>query len=99
MARRAKASAIAVSPAVMFALAALRADGRQGTAFAVEDPPSLTFRFDNGIVEAAASAMYQRTEARTSKSRASASPKVAWHHAQSIGLPYGGSLVTARSCR
>ena len=40
----------ALSPAIMFALAALQADGRQGSAFAVEDPPSLTFRFDNGIV-------------------------------------------------
>src|SRR6185436_14107 len=42
MARRAKASAIELSPAVVFALAALRADGRQSSAHAAEDPPSLT---------------------------------------------------------
>ena len=89
MARRAKASAIALSPAVVFALAALRADGRQGTAFAAEDPPSLTFRFDGGIVEAAE----LRAPPPKHTHRRIAPPKVAWHHARSIGLPYGGSLL------
>ena len=92
IARRAKASAIALSPAVMFALAALRADGRQGAAFAVDDPPSLTFRFDNGIVEAAELEVSRPKHAHRKIARGSASPKVAWHHARSIGLPYSGSL-------
>jgi hypothetical protein len=89
-ARRSRASAIALSPAVMFALAALQADGRQRGSFAAEDPPSLTFRFDNGVVEAtklsAPRPKHARREAHTP-------PKIAWHHATSVGLPYGGSLV------
>ena len=93
MARRAKASAIALSPAVMFALAALRADGRQGAAFAAEDPPSLTFRFDNGIVEALERDVPRPKHAHRKVARASTPPRVAWHQARSIGLPYGGSLL------
>ena len=93
MARRAKASAIALSPAVMFALATLRADGRQGASFAVEDPPSLTFRFDNGIVKAAELDAPGPKHAHRKLERAIASPRVAWHQARSLGVPYGGSLV------
>jgi Penicillin-insensitive murein endopeptidase len=93
MARRAKASAIALSPAVMFALAALRADGRQGASFAVDDPPSLTFQFDNGIVEAAKLGEPRPKHAHRKVAQGSASPKIVWHHARSVGLPYGGSLV------
>jgi hypothetical protein len=93
MARRAKASAIALSPAVMFALAALRADGRHGASFAVEDPPSLTFRFDNGIVEAAELGAPGPQHAHRNVARESAAPKVVWHHAQSLGLAYGGILL------
>ena len=93
MARRVKASAIALSPAVMFALAALRADGRQGASFAVDDPPSLTFRFDNGIVEAAEPGAPRPQHAHQRVARERAAPKVVWHHARSLGLPYGGSLV------
>jgi len=93
MARRAKASAIALSPAVMFALAALRADGRQGASFAAEDPPSLTFRFDNGIVEAAELGAPGPQHAHRKVARESAPPNVVWHHARSLGLPYGGSLL------
>jgi hypothetical protein len=92
IARRAKASAMALSPAVVFALAALRADGKLGAAFAVEDPPSLTFRFDNGIVEAAERDVPRPKQAHRKVAHESASPKIAWHHARSIGLPYGGSL-------
>jgi hypothetical protein len=93
MARRAKASAIALSPAVMFALAALRADGRQGVSLAVEDPPSLTFRFDNGIVEAAELGGPAPQHAHRRAARERAAPKVVWHRARSLGLPYGGSLL------
>src|SRR5207247_4644803 len=48
-ARRARASAIVLSPAVSFMFAGLRADGGR-SAFAVDDPPTLTFRFENGAV-------------------------------------------------
>jgi hypothetical protein len=89
-ARRSRASAIALSPAVMFALAALQADGRQRGSYAVEDPPSVTFRFDNGVVEA-----LERSAPRPEHVRRKphAPPKITWHHATSVGLPYGGSLV------
>jgi hypothetical protein len=92
-ARRARASAIALSPAVMFALAALRADGRQGASFAAEDPPSLTFRFDNGIVEAAGLGAPRPKHAHRNVGREGAPPRVVWHHARSLGVPYGGTLV------
>jgi murein endopeptidase len=93
MARRAKASAIALSPAVMFALAALRADGRQGAAFAAEDPPSLTFRFDNGVIQALELAGPAPEHVHRKVAQDGALPKVEWHRARSLGLPYGGSLV------
>jgi murein endopeptidase len=94
MAWRAKASAIALSPAVMFALATLRADGRQRTSFAVEDPPSLTFRFDNLVVEALELNAPAPTHAKRKVSHAKAPlPEVVWHQARSVGLPYGGNLV------
>jgi Penicillin-insensitive murein endopeptidase len=94
MARRAKASAIALSPAVMFALATLRADGRQGASLAAEDPPSLTFRFDDGIAEAAELGAPGPQHAHRKVARESAPPKFVWHHARSVGLPYGGSLLS-----
>jgi hypothetical protein len=43
-ARRAKATAVALSPAVVFMLAALRSGGDPGASLAADDPPSLTFR-------------------------------------------------------
>ena len=92
MAWRAKASAIALSPAVMFALAALRADGRQSSSFASEDPPSLTFRFDSGVVEALDLRAPAPRHVQPEVTRESF-PKVVWHHAQSLGLPYGGRLL------
>jgi murein endopeptidase len=91
-ARRAKASVIALSPAVTLMLAGLRADGVRSASFAVEDAPSLSFRFEDGIValaeRAATSEQVQRKAARLH-----AVPKIDWHHARSLGLPYGGRLV------
>src|SRR6266508_894759 len=40
--RRARATALALSPAAVFALAAFRSGGGQGSSVAVEDPPTLT---------------------------------------------------------
>ena len=97
-ARRARASAIVLSPAVTFMLAGLRADGGRTAAFAVEDPPSLTFRFDRGILalpERATPAEHvtPAEHARRKVAHVHAFPQVEWHHARSVGLPYGGSLV------
>jgi hypothetical protein len=48
-ARRARATAIALSPAVVLALAGMRSAADPETALA-DDPPSLTFRLDKGTV-------------------------------------------------
>jgi hypothetical protein len=91
-ARRARASVIALSPAVAFMLAGLRADGGRSASFAVEDPPSLTFRFEDGIVALAErAATLERVQRKVV--RVHAFPKIDWHHARSLGLPYGGRLV------
>jgi hypothetical protein len=107
-ARRARSKALALSPAVMLALAAARG-GDHETSVVVEDPPSLTFRLGTGTAEAAdtpgAIAEHDRvTVAResppTSKpkqldrvARVNAFPNIEWHHAISVGLPWGGSLI------
>jgi hypothetical protein len=77
-ARRSRASAVALSPAVMFALAALQADGRQRG------------WFDNGAVEALRLSAPGPKHARR---KAHAPPRISWHRATSVGLPYAGSLV------
>jgi len=107
--RKARSKALALSPAVMLALAAARG-GDHETSFVVEDPPSLTFRPGAGTAEAvdtpAAVAAHDRpTRARESppaskpqgpgRSAApvNAFPKIEWHHGISVGLPYSGSLI------
>jgi hypothetical protein len=89
-ARRSRASAIALSPAVMLALAALQAAGRQRESFAVEDPPSLTFRFDEGLLKAVESSPPKPKHIHVKPHPV---PTIAWHHATSVGLPYAGSLL------
>jgi murein endopeptidase len=74
----------------MLALAALQAAGRQRESFAVEDPPSLTFRFDEGVLKAVESS--GSTQKHVFR-KPHAVPTIAWHHATSLGLPYDGSLV------
>ena len=98
-ARRARASVIALSPAVTFLLAGLRADAGRRASFA-EDPPSLTFRFEDGIL---ALTEGQPTPAPVpvpvpvpvprKVAHVRVFPKIDWHHARSLGLPYGGRLV------
>ena len=98
-ARRARASVLALSPVVTFMLAGLRADSGRRASFAAEDPPSLTFRFEDGIValtERPPRAVHvPRKVAHVPRKVAHVHvfPKIAWHHAQSLGLPYGGRLV------
>ena len=74
----------------MFALAALQAGGRQRESFAVEDPPSLTFRFDEGVLQAVESSP---PKPKHVVRKQHVVPTIAWHHASSIGLPYGGRLL------
>ena len=99
-ARRARAAAIAVSPAVMFALAGLRSDKASGTDFLVDDPPSLTFTFGKGTSDGVRVVRRELPEEAAPEhvrkkvaARAPAFPEIVWHHASSVGLPYGGSLV------
>jgi Penicillin-insensitive murein endopeptidase len=108
-ARRARSKALALSPAVMLALAAARG-GDHETSVVVDDPPSLTFRLGTGTAEAAdtpgAIAGHDRVTMApesppTSKpngpdrsvARVNAFPNIEWHHAISVGLPYSGSLI------
>jgi hypothetical protein len=91
-ARRARASVIALSPAVTFLLAGLRADGGRRASFAVEAPPSLTFRFEDGIL-ALPERPARPEHAPRKVTHVRAFPKIDWHHARSLGLPYSGRLV------
>ena len=109
IARRARARALALSPAVMLALAGVRSSGPE-TSIAVEDPPTLTFRLGTGTAEATydprANADHDRVAVARgspptfkpkrldrSVARAEAVPKIDWHHAISVGLPNSGSLI------
>ena len=79
-------------------LAGLRADGGRSAFVPAEDPPSLTFRFDDGILSLAERAPKPgperaRTDVRMHRASPVRWPQVQWHHARSLGLPYGGSLV------
>ena len=74
----------------MLALAALQAAGRQRESFAVEDPPSLTFRFDEGVLKAVESSAPKPVRVGRKQH---AAPTIAWHHAASVGLPYDGRLL------
>jgi Penicillin-insensitive murein endopeptidase len=111
-ARRARATALALSPAVMLMLAGLRSGGDPGTSAAVEDPPSLTVGLgwtdaaeaearldplkavsDSVGVARGSPPPSRRQRVHRSVARANAFPKVEWHHATSVGLPYDGSLI------
>jgi penicillin-insensitive murein endopeptidase len=89
-ARRSRASAMALSPVVAFALAALQADGPPRKAFMLEDPPSLVFRFDKSTVRVVEE---PTPSPKPVHHKAPAFPAIAWHHATSVGLPYDGRLV------
>jgi penicillin-insensitive murein endopeptidase len=89
-ARRSRASAMALSPVVAFALAALRADGPQRESLVLEDPPTLTFRFDNSVVRVVEE---PAPKPKRIHRKAHVLPTIAWHRASSLGLPYSGRLV------
>ncbi|HEX4519594.1 MAG TPA: penicillin-insensitive murein endopeptidase [Gaiellaceae bacterium] len=96
-ARRLKAAGIVMVPAVVVPLAALRAERQHAAGAAAEDPPSLTWHLTTGVPWLKGTAPPTRakpaTDASTGASGAEAFPKVEWHHATSVGLPYDGSLI------
>jgi penicillin-insensitive murein endopeptidase len=105
--RRAGAAALVIGSTAMIPLAVHRYAGGNGGGQAAldEDPPSLSFRLGPHGLEPteapvlslprwlepgrapAAPAKHERHLARA------AEPAIAWHHADSRGLPYAGSLV------
>jgi hypothetical protein len=106
--RRISATALVVSLALLFALAALRSGGH-GTNVGSADQPTLTFVVRPEGVEAGErprvreggydSVSHAPDTPRPSKptrqqpaARAQAA-KIEWHHATSVGLPYHGSLL------
>jgi murein endopeptidase len=98
-ARRARATAIALSPAVMLAVAGLRSAGDPMSAPAAEDPPSLEFTLGaetgralrelHPIPRGVGVAESERAIAVPTD----AGPTIDWHHAVSLGVPYDGSLI------
>ena len=92
--RRVRAAALALSPAVVIPVTSHRSGSAKVVA---EDPPSLTFRLSSGTVEAAENVL--RVEAARPQppgptgASAEVFPAIDWHHATSVGLPYGGRLV------
>jgi hypothetical protein len=94
--RRARATAIALSPAVILPFAP-RGHGGQGTRLVLDDPPSLTFRLGAGTISITDAhdrpVMPAPTRALRDRVHEHVYPKVIWRHAVSLGLPYDGRLV------
>jgi hypothetical protein len=98
-ARRARATAIALSPAVMLAVAGLRSSGDPANAPPAADPPTLqlTLGAEAGralsephpIPRAFGGAVPEPPIAAPTE----AGPTIDWHHAVSLGVPYDGSLI------
>ncbi len=90
-ARRARATAIAMSPAVVLAVAGLRSGG-DSTRAPAEDPPSVeqTLGADPGR---ALSELHPIPRGLAAVEPIDPGPTIAWHHGVSLGLPFDGSLV------
>jgi hypothetical protein len=98
--RRARTTAVALSPAVLIALAALRSGAGPQASVILDDPPSLTFRVGTGlpVPEGTTIGPPPAREGtppmrRPSAAEAEATPRIAWHHAVSTGVPWAGSLA------
>jgi hypothetical protein len=95
--RRARRTALMLSPAVIFPFAVRGHGSGQGTKLVLADPPSLTFRLGEGairITDAHDRPLPALRAPRTrEKARAPVYPKVHWHDAVSVGLPYDGHLI------
>jgi len=104
-AKKARAAALVLGPAVALTLAAPRLGGSARAGGALEDdPPSLTFRLGPAGPEPAAQPepglVLRPDEGAKEERRRAASlpeaaeyPQVRWHRATSRGLPYAGSLA------
>ena len=98
--RRARTTAVALSPAVVIALAALRSGAAPEASLLFDDPPSLTFRVGSGVPVAEGTTIgpppgreTETSRRRESAAKEDAAPTIAWHHAVSTGLPWAGSLA------
>ena len=105
--RKVRATVLALSPAVLLPLGPPRTGGGQGAKVVLEDPPSLTFRIGTATVgpvhlravrestgvEGGSLSASEPKRVNRSVARADAAPRIEWHHAISVGLPYGGSLI------
>ena len=92
--RRARAAALVVLPAVLVPPALLRGGGVAEARVIAEDPPSLTFRFTDQILEAVPTAPVTRIPERPrAGARADTAPKIGWRNATSLGVPWSGSLI------
>jgi len=79
------AAAVVIGSSVVLPLSGLRQRGVTSDGLPLpEDPPSLTFRLEHPM-----QARVPRLETHAS---APESPRIAWHTATSIGLPYAGHL-------
>jgi hypothetical protein len=86
--RTVPAVALVVGSATMLPIAALRhRNGAQDAIPLLDDPPSLTFRFDDFSFR-----LPEKPDARA-QAAAPESPRVEWRHATSLGLQYAGRLV------
>jgi hypothetical protein len=95
-ARRARVTVLAVSPAVILPLAAVRNAAGHGTRIVAEDPPSLTFHIGSAMAGDRPVPGHIVIPPRAHKHRRSAAhafPRIEWHHATSVGLPYDGRLI------
>jgi hypothetical protein len=98
--RRARTTAVALSPAVVIALAAVRSGAAPEASALLADPPSLTFRVGTGLPVAERTTIGPPPGRETEPSRRRESgaaiettSAIAWHHAVSTGLPWAGGLA------
>jgi len=97
--RRARTTAVALSPAVVIALAALRSGQGADSAVLLDDPPSLTFRVATGLPVAEGTTIgpppgreTAASKRRETATQAETAPTIAWRHGVSTGLPWAGTL-------
>jgi murein endopeptidase len=102
--RRVRTTALVLSPALFLPIAYFRNAGHSGGRVLLEDPPSLTFRLPPRGIEAGErphrfGAAYETAavppvpKPAPTRHKSDAFPRIEWHHATSVGLPYDGHLI------
>jgi len=93
--RRARATALALSPAVILPFALRNHGAGPSTRLVLDDPPSLTLRLGSGTIRTTDAHDRPAAPVRTEvvEPAAPVYPKVEWRHARSVGLAYAGYLV------